>query len=182
MKPGDHPEFFRSDPPEGSSRESTIVLDAQGRFWHDGARVTHAAMADAFASWIAKHPDDGRFILTNGHDWTYFRVEDVPFFVKSVKIADPGDPARPGEPGNADHDATVTLELSDGTDEALDPKSLWVGDQDALYLKVKGGQFDARFTPAAQLGLAPLVEEDGDGCPVLRVGGQTFRVASGRPG
>ena len=174
MKPGDHPEFFRTAAPEGSSRESTIVLDAQGRFWHDGARVTHAAMADAFANWIAKHPDDGRFILTNGYDWTYFKVEDVPFFVKSVKIGESGRSGR--------SDATVTLELSDGTQEALDPESLWIGDQDALYLKVKGGQFDARFTPAAQLGLAPLVEEGEDGFARLRIGGRTYRVAPGRPG
>ena len=41
-------------------------------------------MATAFASWITTHPDDGRFILTNGYDWTYFTVKDAPFFVKRV--------------------------------------------------------------------------------------------------
>ena len=175
MKPGDHPDFFRFPPPEGQSRESTIVLDSQGRFWHEGARVAHAAMADAFASWIGKHPDNGRFILTNGYDWTYFKVEDVPFFVKSVRIAD--------SPGSTDGPPpTVTLELSDGTEEPLNPESLWVGEQDALYLSVKGGEFDARFTPAAQLALAPLVEEGEDGTPRLRMGESTYRVASGRPG
>ena len=179
MKPGDHPDFFRFPPPEGRSRESSIVLDGHGRFWHEGARVAHPAMAAAFASWISKHPDNGRFILTNGYDWTYFKVEDVPFFVKSVRIE---EPARLTESETDSEPTTVTLELSDGTEELLDPRSLWVGDQDALYLSVKNGEFDARFTPAAQLALAPLVAEDEDGLTVLRIGDSTYRVASGRPG
>jgi uncharacterized protein len=172
MRPGDHPDFFKFPPPAGTSRESTIVLDGQGRFWHEGARVTHQAMADAFASWISKHPDNGRFILTNGYDWSYFKVEDVPFFVKSVRVDG-------GAPGSASE--AVTLELSDGTEETLNPRSLWVGDQDALYLTVKGGEFEARFTPAAQVALAPLVAETAEGAPALVIGGKTYPVASGRP-
>ena len=109
MRPGDHPEFFRFPAPEGRSRESSIVLDAQGRFHHDGELVEHPGMARAFASWIDRHPDDGRFILNNGYDWSYFRVEDVPFFVLGVReqagqaralaLGRQREPARPGQPG-----------------------------------------------------------------------------------
>ena len=70
MKPGDHPEFFRFPAPEGRSRESTIRLDAEGRFHHEGNVVEHPKLAEAFHTWIARHPDDGRYILTNGYDWT----------------------------------------------------------------------------------------------------------------
>src|SRR6187455_615956 len=84
-KPGDHPDFFRFPAPPGQSRESSIVLDAQGRFWHDGALVEHPGMARAFAGWIGRHPDNGRFILSNDFDWTYFTVRDVPLFVRSVR-------------------------------------------------------------------------------------------------
>ena len=52
MKPGDHPEFFRLPPPEGRSRESTIVLSSEGRFFHDGAAVEHPGMQRAFASYL----------------------------------------------------------------------------------------------------------------------------------
>ena len=100
-------------------------------------------------------------------------MEDVPFFVKSAKI---NEADRPGSP------PTVTLELSDGTEEPLDPTTLWVGDQDALYLTVKGGEFEARFNPAAQLALAPLVDEGEDGRPTLSIGEKVYPVASGRPG
>ena len=105
MKPGDHPEFFRFPAPEGRSRESTIRLDAEGRFWHDGSLVEHAELAQAMHAWISRHPDDGRYILTNGYDWTYFTVDDAPYFVRSVRI-DAGA-RRP--------------RLSDGTRGALGP-------------------------------------------------------------
>ena len=44
MKPGDHPDFYRFAPPPGASRQSTIVLDGEGRFCHDGERVDHPAL------------------------------------------------------------------------------------------------------------------------------------------
>jgi hypothetical protein len=145
LKPADHPEFFRWPAPEGRSRESTIRLDGRGRFWHDDELVTHPKMAQAFARWIARHPDDGRYILTNGYDWTYFTVDDVPYFVKAVHI----DAQR------------VELVLSDETREPLDMTALELGDNGALYVKVKNGAFEARFTPEAQTLLAPvLVGED----------------------
>lgn len=157
MKPADHPEFFRLPPPAGSSRESSIVLDAEGRFFHDGVQVQHPGMAKAFATWIARHPDDGRYILSNGYDWTYFRVEDVPFFVQRVLLPSSGSATEPAR-------ALPQIELSDGTVEALDPDRLWLGPRDALYADVKGGAFQARFTRSAQLSLSELlVEAEGGG-------------------
>ena len=162
MKPSDHPEFFRLPPPEGRSRESTIVLDARGRFSHEGAPVEHAGMARAFASWIGRHPDDGRYILNNGWDWTYFRVEDVPFFVVSVR----DDGGRP------------TLVLSDGTEEELDPASLRAGKGEALYASVKSGAFEARFSREGQLGLAPWLFEGPDGALGLLILGVRYALPS----
>ena len=105
VKPADHPDFFRFPAPEGRSRESTIVLDAEGRFWHDGAPVEHAPLAAALHRWIARHPDDGRFILTNGYDWTYFTVADAPYFVRALRV----EPER------------VVLLLSDESEEDVGP-------------------------------------------------------------
>ncbi len=152
MKPSDHPEFFRLPPPEGRSRESSIVLDAEGRFFHDGELVSHPGMARAFASWIRHHPDDGRMILNNGYDWVYFRVEDVPFFVVSVHL--PGVNAGVAEP---------QIELSDGSREPFRPECLRTGAGGALYLPVKSGEFQARFRQSAQLALAEALGEGPDG-------------------
>lgn len=145
MKPADHPEFFRFPAPEGRSRESTLRLDAEGRFLHDDVPVEHPKLAAALHTWIARHPDDGRFILTNGYDWTYFTVEDVPFFVRSIRKE--GD------------DAIVVL--SDGTEEPLDPATVRLGPRNDVYLKVKRSAFDAKLTRFAQTQLAPFLAEDG---------------------
>jgi len=160
MKPGDHPDFYRLAPPPGASRESTIRLDVEGHFWHDGARVDHPALAAAMHGWIARHPDDGRFILTNGYDWTYFQVDDAPYSVPSLRL----------EPD------TVTLILSDGSEEALVPETLRIGPGDALYAKVKNGGFEARFSRHAQTALAPILREKADGSLALSIGGRDHRV------
>jgi hypothetical protein len=171
MKPGDNPDFFRFPAPEGRSRESTIRLDARGRFWHDGAVVEHAGLSGALHSWIRRHPDDGRYILTNGYDWTYFTVDDAPYFVLTLRI----------EPGR------IVLTLSDGTQEAWDPETSRVGGDGALYAVVKraapGGPYEAKFTPHAQGSLAPvLVEaggtEGGADAPAVCVGSRVHVVGA----
>ena len=161
MRPADHPDFFRLPPPAGRSRESTIRLDASGRFSHEGAPVEHAGMARAFASWIARHPDDGRYILSNGWDWSYFTVDDVPFFVERV----------------FERDGRPWLELSDTSVEPLEPKGLRMPREDALYVRVKGGEFEARFGREAQLGLLPWLEERNDGRLELRIAADRHLLA-----
>lgn len=164
MRPQDHPEYFRFPAPEGRSRESSIVLDAQGRFFHDGTLVEHPGMARAFASWIDVHPDNGRFILNNGYDWSYFQVEDVPFFVLGLREAG----------------GRLWLSLSDGSESALgegmpDPEGappLTVGAAGALYTRVKNGRFRARFTQAAQTALAPWLSSEENGQIFLEIAGQ----------
>jgi hypothetical protein len=163
MKPGDHPEFFRFPAPEGRSRESTIRLDGEGRFWHEGNPVEHAKLAQAMHGWVDRHPDDGRYVLTNGYDWTYFTVDDAPFYVRSVRLDGGG----------------ATLLLSDGTDEPWDPAASRIGAGEALYTTVKKGHergpFEAKFTRFAQAQLEPVLVEAG-GYPAAQVGGTVVRI------
>jgi hypothetical protein len=163
MKPGDHPEFFRFAPPPGTSRESTIRLAKDGTFFHDGQPVEHQALAKALASWVARHPDDGRFILTNGYDWTYFQVDDAPHHVTAIDTS-----AQP-----------PTLTLLDDTSEPFDPATATVGEDGVVYCRVKGGAFEARFSRHAQTQLAPILAE-GDP-PRLSVGGKEFPLPARAP-
>jgi uncharacterized protein len=140
LKPGDHPEFFRLAPPPGTSRESTIVLDRKGDLWHDGERVPESALSRALHQWLSVHPDDGRFILTNGYDWCYLEVEDTPYFVLAVSVFDPPE-----------------LRLSDGSTEVLDPDAVYVDDEGALFTRVKEKRFWARFGRHAESDLARLI-------------------------
>ena len=145
MKPSDHPEFFRLPPPEGRSRESSIVLTNDGRFFHEGEPVVHPGMHQAFASWLQRHPDDGRYILSNGYDWSYLTVEGASRFVRAVRSVE-------GRP---------VLVLLDGLEARLDPLALRSDAAGKLSVALPAGE-PADFTAAAQLQLAPwLTERDG---------------------
>ena len=157
MKPGDHPDFFRLPAPEGRSRESSIVLLKDGTFMHDGRPITHRNMAKAFASWIAYHPENGRFILSNGYDWSYFTVIDAPFFVTRILAHD-------------ENTGPLIIELFDGTREPLLLDQIEIGLDEALYCRVKNGKFEARFSPSAQLQLAPWLVEGVNGIEIEHLG------------
>jgi hypothetical protein len=158
MKPGEHPEFYRFPAPAGRSRESTIVLDRHGRFFHDGAPVEHVGLAAAFGSWVRRHPDDDRFILSNDYDWCYFTVEATPYFVTALETGDAGP----------------VLVLSDGSREPLDPRGATLDEDDVLRVQVKQGGAEARFSRSAQLQLEPWI--DSDAPLALRVGGTRYAV------
>lgn len=161
MKPGDHPEFFRFPPPEGRSRESRIALTKEGRFFHEGQPVEHPGMHRAFAAWLRRHPDDGRYILSNGYDWSYITVEGAARFVSHVREVG-------GRPW---------LELLDGQELQLDPRALWADAEGVLWLHLPEGE-SARFTPAAQLELSPwLCEREGSAEIGVEIEGQFFAVS-----
>jgi hypothetical protein len=154
MKPGEHPEFFRFPAPEGRSRESKIRLDGDGKFFDNGGYVEHAKLQQALHTWIGKHPDDGRYILTNGYDWTYFTVDDVPFFVRAIR----------------EQDGDAILVLSDETEEPLDPRTVTMGPDGGLYLEIqhrvadaaRQGPFKAKMSRHAQTQLGPFLKSEGD--------------------
>jgi uncharacterized protein len=153
MKPGDHPLFFELPAPEGQSRESTIMLDRHGRWFHDGEAVTHPGLRAALPTWIRRHPTDGRLILSNGYDWCYFTVEDTPYFVDALALGDP-----------------VLLRLSDGSAVPLDPATLSLDAEGILRCRVKGEA--ARFGRHAQLAMEPLLCDDDP--PAVQVGAKRY--------
>jgi len=163
MKPGDHPEFFRLPPPPGASRQSTIRVDRDGQFFHDGAKVDKRALSEAFHRWMDIHPDDGRFILTNGYDWTYLDVEDTPCFVASVKGAPPAAPI---------------LVLSGGAEEPLEPSKLTSDADGACFTHVRGGRFEAKLLRQAQNELEPWLLPDAPAR--LRVDGEDYVIGARR--
>lgn len=146
----DDPAFYLRPAPAGRSRESRIRLDAGGRFWHDGELVRRASLSRAFARWIRRHPTDGRFILSNGFDWCYLEVESTILFVIGLQKAD----------------AALLLSLSNGECLPLEARCLTLDPDGMLRVlsqgpggEASGFPEDARFTRAAQLSLAPFLEE-----------------------
>ncbi len=141
-KPSDSPDFYLLPPPPGRSRESTIELDAFGRFFHEGVLVDHPKLQRAFHTWITRHPDDGRYILTNGYDWTYFTVRDVPFFVRGASSEGLS------LEGNLQIPWSSVRKLGERGDD--------------LYAEIEienKGVFPARFLQEGRLALGPFLEE-----------------------
>lgn len=123
-----------SEPPfAGFSRETTIRVDAQGRFWHDGQPVTHPGLARGFARWLDVDPESGRYILKNDINWAFVTVDDAPLVARVATVDDAG----------------VLLTLSDGETERLDESTLRLEPGDVPYCTVRGGRLPAKLLPGA---------------------------------
>ena len=149
------------------TRESTIRLDAEGRFFHDGEIVEHPGLAHAMHGWISRHPNDGRYVLENGWDWCYLTVDDTPFVVRSARLDDAGEGA-------------LEVTLSDGTTEKVAPTALRVADDGSLRCQVKagakGGPYPARFDRHALVALGEKLSEK-DGRYLLAIAGRELVIA-----
>lgn len=163
MRPDEHPEFFLRPPPEGRSRESSIVLDERGRFFHDGAPIENERIRRAFFRWVRLHPESGRTILSNGYDWTYFEARATPLFVERL----------------LERDGEVVLRLADGLERPFLPEDAGLDEDGVVCVALPERGFSARFLPEAQRDLLPFLEER-EGRFGVRVGGE-FR-SFGDPG
>ncbi len=148
------------------TRESAIRIDADGRFWHEGAPVDHPKLAAAMATWISRHPHDGRYVLENGYDWCWITVDDTPFMVRAVRVEGP----------------LLIATLSDGTEERLDPASLEIDRTGNVRCEVKreakGGPYPAKLDRHALQSLGERLRDDGEGL-LLVLDGAEVRLHSG---
>jgi uncharacterized protein len=151
-------------PPDAATllarRESSIVLDREGRFLHDGTLIEHPGIVAAFRKWIARG-EGGRFILrASEREWCFLTVEGPASWVEDVAWRGDG----------------ATLGLWDGTREPLDPSSLRIDAEGVLTCIVRG--LPARFSRHAQLALGERLGADADGAFVLDLGGTRHRILS----
>lgn len=146
-------------------RRSEISIDREGRFIHEGAEVTHEGLKRALFRWLDRlPPPDGRYVLRLDERRFAFleNVEDTPLVARAARI----DPA-----------GAVSLALSDGSDEPLDPATLTVDDDGVLRAWVRGGRLEARLASSAAAVIADLIDvsEDG-GLPRLRLAGRSYAI------
>ena len=127
-------------------RQSGIRLDADGRFWHEGAEVTHAGLRAALWRWLDRNPD-GRWVLRlDERRFVYLDVEDAPFVVRSLRW----------------EGARAIARLSDDSEEPLDPKTVRLAKDGSARAIVKG-RFPARLSTAAWNALSShIVEKKGE--------------------
>ncbi len=121
-----------------------IRIDREGKWYHTiwGTELIHKPMR-LFLFSLLERDEKGRYILRLKNQRCYLEVEDTPFVVMRV-----------------DKNQTFTITLSDETQEGLDMNTLWVGDENVLYCKIREGKFKARFSRPAYYQLADYIEFD----------------------
>lgn len=140
--------------PRWHTREdSGLTIDREGRWFHDGVRIEHPNIIEAFNRGLRVQPD-GRVQLHFGNDWCFVVVERCAFGVVAI---DEGDGGR------------LSVRLTDRTAEWLDPATLALDADGVLEIAVKSGLARARFSRDAQFQLMSRLEPRGDAL-VLKVG------------
>ena len=124
-------------------RQSGIRLDGEGRFWHEGAEVTHGGLRAALWRWLDRN-SDGRWVLRlDERRFVWLDVDgDVPHVVRSARWA--GDRA--------------IVRLADDSEEPLDYATVELRDGKP-YCRVKNGRFPARVSTLAWNTLAERIDD-----------------------
>jgi len=119
------------------------LVDTDGHLWHDGDEFDDPEMLRLFMEKMEQLPD-GRFRVLCQGETCYLTPEDVPYVVQDLKI----------------EKKTIDLIFPGSYKEALDPTTLFVGKENVLYCKVRGGEFNARFNRKSYWELAKKIGHD----------------------
>ena len=138
--------------------DSGLVLDEEGRWFHDGAAVEHPKITEAFHRGLERAPD-GRYLLRLGPDWCFVEVRGTPLQVVAAAVE--------REAGRAE------LTFSNGVVERLRPDTLCVRGG-VLFCAASSGM-RARFSRSAQVALAECVEDGSPGF-ALCLGQRTYPI------
>jgi hypothetical protein len=139
-------------------RRSGIRVDREGRFVHEGEEVRHEGLRRALFRWLDRLPD-GRYVLRlDERRFAYLDVDDTPLVVRALRVTGAGD---------------ARVDLSDGSEEVLDPATLTIDGAGVLRAWVRGGRLEARLSTSAAAALADRIADAPDG-PVLSLAGQAW--------
>lgn len=142
-----------------------IHIDKEGKWFHRGIEMVRHDFVRSFYRQM-ELDGAGQYAIFWGGKRCYVEVEDTAFVVRRVsRYADDG-----GEYGGG-----FVLRLSDDTEEPLMPDTLYIGESNVLYCRVKEKRFPARFNRSAYYQLAEHVEADGEDY-VLPVNGRRYRI------
>ena len=126
-----------------------IYIDREGRWFHKGIEMIHRE----FIRFFYQHMEidaQGRYVIDWGGDRCYVEVEDTAFLVRRTIF-------RGGDQANKER---FILSLSDDSQEDLSPDTLFVGNENILYCRVKDRTFPARFVRPAYYQLAEYIVEE----------------------
>lgn len=124
-----------------STKYLKLEIDNEGRWFQNGAEITHPGIRAYFFEALTKTAD-GAYLVKIGREVCSVTVHDAPFIVTLVD-------ERP--------DGLLFIRLNDETMEELKPDSLWIGEHNVPYIMVKNGEFHAKFSRPAYYQLAKWI-------------------------
>jgi len=127
-----------------------IRIDREGAWYYRGAEMFRKDIVDLLYRHL-RRDEKGRYLIVFENDRSYVDVEDTPFVIKAIYRSP-----------SHERDDSIDLLMPDGAMEKLDPSTLRVGDNDALYCTISRNGFDARFSRASYYQIAEYIEEDQD--------------------
>ncbi len=134
---------------ESGEKIDEIRLDAGGNWTHNGVPFTNDRIIDFFNKSI-DITRDGQYVIHYGNFVYPIVVEDVPCFITGVRFEGFGS------------FETVYITIRSRGEEELDPETLCVGAQNALYCRVHGGKFPAKFLHSPSFEILDRLEESDD--------------------
>ena len=155
-------ELFREGAPS-----CQVYVDEEGEWYHKGSRIFRRDILQLFYEHMVPDDKEGYLIRWQGREC---RVDaaDTPFVVTRVDAE--------GMRGSSPESIRLTFKHLEET-ERLDPDSLWVGEGNVPYCRIRGGLFRARFSRPAYYQLAQWIGEGPDtGQFYLETGGHRFPV------
>ena len=141
-------------------QNSEIRFGRDGRWYADGAVIANPRIADLFAQHVCRRPGGG-YMLRIADEQAPIVVEDTPYVVIAAGVGPDGAP---------------WIELNDHSCEALDPRTLHVGDGEVLYCRVKQDREAARFLRPAYYQIAQHIRVGEAGGFVIHLPGGDYPI------
>ena len=141
-----------------------IFIDKEGRWYHEGAEMIHRDFIQLFYKNM-ELDSEGRYVINWDGKRCRVDVEDTAFVVRRVVYED-------GERTGNDR---FVLSLSDDTEEDLMHGTIFIGEGNVLYCKVKNRTFPARFNRAAYYQLAEYIKEENESY-YLPLNGRKYKI------
>ena len=138
-----------------------ISFGKDGWWYANDERIENRRINLLFSQHVRK-TEDGGYEIAIGWDTARVEIDDAPYVVTEL---------------NGDLDQGLSVRLNDESEEALVLDSLYIGQANVLYCRVKGQEYVARFLRPAYYQLAEYVQEDPDtGSFVLCLNDQSYPI------
>jgi hypothetical protein len=134
---------------KGEIPPCNIRIDREGRWFYQGVEIIREDIIQHFYSHL-ELDEKGRIIINLNGEKCWIEVEDAPFVIKKVIYI----------PAESEEGESFRLLLNDGKEERLDPDTIWIGNGNVPYCRVRGGVFLARFSRNAYYELARYIEAE----------------------